>query len=287
LNWRVRVGPLLIAAISGLACVTPSLAQTSRLATVPAMAEVHEGDALVGFGFSYGLDQSFPLSGLRGDLLTLGRIRASYALAEHALLEFDLDAVRVLWVDEAGPAPAAVRLRPVDVGSSTADVGDMRLGLTYTPFTIGSDVVLGGWFAVEGPNSEEHNGIGTNTTNFLLGAVASVAGDQLTVSGRLGLGILQSPLFRFTQDDVVVYSMDAVIRAREGLRFILSVDGRVQIRRTVSLGLEDLGLVKVGVELGQDAWRLDAAIGRGFARRSPNWQFALGLSWVTRGHAEE
>jgi len=251
LNWRVRVGPLLIAAISGLACVTPSLAQTSRLATVPAMAEVHEGDALVGFGFSYGLDQSFPLSGLRGDLLTLGRIRASYALAEHALLEFDLDA------------------------------------LTYTPFTIGSDVVLGGWFAVEGPNSEEHNGIGTNTTNFLLGAVASVAGDQLTVSGRLGLGILQSPLFRFTQDDVVVYSMDAVIRAREGLRFILSVDGRVQIRRTVSLGLEDLGLVKVGVELGQDAWRLDAAIGRGFARRSPNWQFALGLSWVTRGHAEE
>jgi len=265
--------------------VTPSLAQTSRLAAVPSMAEIREGDALVGIGFSYGLDQTFPLSGLKGDLVTLGRLRASYALADHALLEFDLETVQVLRVEEVGRA----RVPPenADVGSATADVGDIRFGLTYAPFTIGSEVAFGGWFAFETPSSDEQKGIGTNTTNVSLGAIASVAGDRLTVSGRLGVGILQSPLIRFKQDDVVVYGIDAMIRARQGLRFSFSIDGHVQTRRRPSRGLEDLGLVKVGAEFGMNAWRLDVGLGRGFAHRSPNWQVALGLSWLTRAETEE
>ncbi|TFG65475.1 MAG: hypothetical protein E4H28_04110 [Gemmatimonadales bacterium] len=278
---QVPVARMLNAVAASLMLLAvPVSAQTSRLSTVPPVADIRQGDALVGLGLSYGLEQSFPLSGLRGDLLVLGRMSASYALADHALLELDMETVRVLWIDEAGPA--SVPPTDAEVGGSTAGFGDLRLGLTFAPFTLGSDISFGGWFAVELPNSDQRSGIGTNTTNILLGPVVSIPGDRLTVTSRLGVGILESPLVSFTQDDVFVYSLDALIRAGDGLRFVLSVDGRTNPRRTVSLGLEDVGLVRAGMELGRGHWRLDAGIARGYAQRSPNWRASVGLSRVTR-----
>ena len=268
------------AAASVLLLATPCSAQLTRLSTIPPVADIRQGDALVGIGVSHAMEQEFPLSGLEGDLLVLGRLTAAYAIADRAVLKLDWEAARLLWTDGAGPS--AVSLRDDVADGHTSDTGDVRFELTYAPFTLGSDVSFGGWVAVELPNSDQTRGIGSNTTNTLIGAVISTSRERVTLTGRIGLGILESPLSSFTQDDVIVYGFDALVQAADGLRLVFSVDGWTNPRRTVSLGLEDRGVVKAGVELGSGRWRLDAGLERGFARRSPDWQAAAGVSWVTR-----
>ena len=249
----------------------------TRLSTLPPIANVRAGDAIVGLGVSQSIDQQFPLSGLDGDLLVLGRLSAAYALADRAVLRLDWDAFRVLSID--GTSPPGVTLDDGVDDGTTSDAGDVRLELMFAPLTVGPGIALGGWLAVELPNSDEAKGIGPNTTNTYLGAVISVPADRLSLSGRLGLGILESPLNSFSQDDVIVYAVDAIVQAGGGLRLLGSIEGMSNPRRTVSLGLEDTSLATVGVEAGSGAWRLDAFVSRGLATRSPDWLAGVGLSW--------
>ena len=161
----------------------------------------------------------------------------------------------------------------------TSDTGDARIELMFAPLSVGARVALGGWVAMELPNSDEMKGIGHNTTNTYLGVVASAPISRLTLAGRLGVGILESPLDSFSQDDVIVYALHAVVSAGEGLRLLGSVEGTSNPRRTPSLGLEDTSLATVGAEIGSGAWRLDGFVSWGFATRSPDWLAGIGLSW--------
>jgi len=244
------------------------------------MADVRQGDFLLGTGVSLGTEQTFPLSGFQGDLLSVGTIAAGYAIADRAVLQAGWAGIRLLRIGKAGPT--AVQLDDGTADGRTWDAGDVSIALTWTPLTLGDDMALGGWVAVELPNSEQSKGIGTNTTNALIGAVLSGRTDRLTLTGRLGLGILESPLRPFSQDDVVAYGLDALIRATNDLRLVASIAGRTNPRRSVSLGLEDTGVIRGGAEFRVDRWRLDAGVGHGFAQRSPRWQVDLGLSWIGR-----
>ncbi|MFQ5530578.1 MAG: hypothetical protein ACE5FP_09585 [Gemmatimonadota bacterium] len=281
---RIARGRIRLPAGVATACIllltSSGAAQMSRLSIAPPISEVREGDALLGVGVSYGLEQEFPLSGLRGDLISIGRLAAAYAIADRAVLEVRWDALRVLRIDEVGPS--AVPLADGVTDGQTSDAGDVRMALTWAPGTLWGVLSAGGWVAVELPNSEERRGIGTNTTNALMGAVFSMPLDRVTLTTRFGLGVLESPPRLFSQDDVLVYSLDAIIEAAESVRLLLSIDGRTNPRRRVSLGAEDVGVVRVGAEFGIGRWRLDAELGRGFAHRSPDWQIGVGVSWVGR-----
>lgn len=247
---------------------------------LPPIASVHAGDAIVGLGFSRSSDKRFPLSGLDGDLLVLGRVTAAYALADRAVIRVDWDALQVLNVENAGPS--AVPLEGSVDDGRTSDAGDVRFELMFAPLTLWSSVAVGGWVAMELPNSNEALGIGTNTINTYFGAVVSAPVDRLSLTGRVGVGILESPLNRFRQDDVLVYAVDAIVRVSDGLRLLGSVEGTWNPRRTVSLGLEDTGLATVGAELGSGPWRVDGFAGMGFADRSADWVAGIGFSWRPR-----
>jgi hypothetical protein len=248
---------------------------------VPPIASVREGDFLLGVGVSFGTEQTFPLSGFQGDLLSAGQLTAAYAITDRAVLQAEWGGIRLLRIRQSGPS--AVQLDDRTADGRTWDAADVRIALTWTPFALGDGLALGGWVAVELPNSEQGKGIGSNTTNALLGAVLSGQSDRLTVTGRLGLGILESPLRPFSQDDVVAYGLDALITATDRLRLVASIAGRTNPRQSVSLGLEDTGAIRAGAEFRIDRWRFDAGVGRGFAHRSPRWQADIGLSWVGRG----
>jgi hypothetical protein len=248
----------------------------SRLSTAPPISDVRQGDALFGLGITYGLMHEFPLSGLRG----VGRLTAAFALADHAVLSLDVDAVRILWIEDAGPS--AIPLIGTEDGR-TSDVGDSRIALTYAPITLWSGLHVGGWLGIELPNSDESKGIGSNTTNALVGTILSLPRGRVTLTGRLGLGIIETPLRLFSQDDVLVYSLDALIEFTESVRLVVSAAGRTNPRGSVALGAEDVGVVRAGAEFGIGRWRLDAGLGWGFANRSPDWQVGGGVSWVRSG----
>ncbi len=251
-----------------LATPWPAAAQLRRDPSVQPIAEARAGDLLIGLGASYGARQSFPLSGLTGDLLSLGRITFAYAPAEALVIELRGDLQNVLHISGRD--------------SSHVDLQDGVADGTTNDFGVGGDSGLSGGIRVEVklPNSNETKGIGTNTTDVRLSVLGSYGAGDLRLTGDLGIAILEAPLENFEQNDVVVYSAELLYRPRGGSwRLGLGIDGRAATRDRVLVGTEDLGEVRGIAEYGSGAWVLDLEGAVGYAGTSPDWAVRGGVSF--------
>ncbi len=244
------------------------------------VAEVARGDLLFGVGASMGADRHFPLSGLTGDLLSLGQLGLSWAPADRALLEIRGDLYRRLSVDRRGPS--SVPLEPEAREGSPTDVGDFRVGLTLAPLGGALGASAGGRLEVTLPNTDERKGIGTNTTDVRLSLLGGYGAAEWRVTADVGVAILEAPLEPFEQNDVLVYAGELLWRAAPPLRLSLGVDGRASTRDRVPLGTEDRGEAQFGGELTRGRWAADARLGLGYARGSPEWSVVAGGAFRIR-----
>ena len=261
-----------------LATPAAAAAQLRRDPAVQPIVEACPGDILLGLGASYGARQSFPLSGLTGNLLSLGTITFAYSPAAAVVVELTGDLQNVLHI--TGRDSSHVELEDGVADGTTHDFGDFRIGVALMPF--GDQQGLSGGVQVEVtlPNSNERRGIGTNTTDVRLAALGSYGAGELRLTGDLGIAILEAPLENFQQNDVVVYGAELLYRPRGGgWRVGLGVDGRASTRGTVPVGTEDLGEVRGIAEYGPGAWVLDLDVAIGYAGTSPDWALRGGVSF--------
>ncbi|MFQ5689484.1 MAG: hypothetical protein ACE5HQ_04335 [Gemmatimonadota bacterium] len=265
----------------GLGAIWPGTAwsQLRRDPTVQPIGTVRKGDVLVGLGVRYSADAEFPLSGLSGDLFSVGRLTLAYGLAERVLIELRGDVYQVLSIDSAGPSAV-----PLDAGvadGTTTDVGDFRLSMLFAPIGSSDGFSAGARVEVKLPNSDETRGIGTNTTDFRLGLLGSYGQGALRVTADVGVAILEAPLENFQQNDVLAYGAELLYSVAGGRgRLALGTDGRASTRGHVPLGTEDLGELRVGGDYRSGVWLLDAGVGLGYADASPDWTVSVGLGYA-------
>lgn len=277
------VGALIAASAAALLLATllptEARAQHRRAAAVPHVPDA-PGELLVGLGGSLEDGSFFPVSGLRGDLARLGTLTVSYAFAPGAVFRIQGDVLRVLSV-EAREREPAVPLDEDVADGTTHDAGDFRLSTLFRVLGDPDGLSAGLHLAVKLPNSDEAAGIGLNTTDVFAGGFASWAAGPVRVNGRLGVGILEAPLERFVQDDVLTYGGEVLLRP-EGwdVRLAASAAGRANTRSVVPVGNEDRGRAALGLELLADDWRADFGVRRGYAGNSPDWSLVAGVARI-------
>jgi len=259
--------------------VSPVAAQARRQAVVQPVPEVRRGDLLLGVGVHRGFDATFPLGDLSGDLWSWGRLTLAYGLADRVLLEIEGDAWRVLSIERRGAA--AIPLDPGVDDGTTSDAGDFEIAVGFMPIGGPRGLSGGARIGVRLPNSDERKGIGTNTTDVGLAGLLSWGAQAWRLTGRLGVGILEAPLDRFEQNDVLEYGFEATIDIAPRARAALGVEGRASTRDVVPLGTEDLAELRATLDWrARGAWGVDLAISRGLAGSRADWSVGAGVSWA-------
>lgn len=245
---------------------------------MPAAPDTRRGDLLLAAGIHRVFDATFPLSGLSGDMWSLGRLTLAYGLGDGVLLEVEGDAWRVMTIERR--SEAAVPLEPGVDDGTTADAGDFEISVAFTPLGTSRGLSGGALIGVRLPNSDERKGIGTNTTDVTLAALLSWGADRWRLRGLVGVGILEAPLDDFEQNDVLEYGIEGELDLASHARLALGLEGRASTRDVVPLGTGDLAELHAALQWRPRDWGWDVAISRGLVGGPGEWSVGAGLSWA-------
>lgn len=275
------LGAAALALLAAGGFAAPASAQLRRDPAVQPVGGVAAGDYLVGMGFGWGSGWSSRLSGLSGDLWSIGRLTLAWAPADRVVVEIRGTIQDVLLIDARDRS--FVDLDPGVEDGKTHDWGDYRIAFAMAPIGRREGLSLGGSFEVTLPTTDERAGIGSNTTDVRLGLLGSYGSGPFRLTVDLGLAILESAHRRFDQNDALAYrsEVSALIgtgRSRVGL----GLDGHASTRTTASVGTEDVGEVRGWGELWFGSWVLDGEAAVGYAERSPDFSLRAGVSFMRR-----
>ena len=230
-------------------------------------------------GFEFLQNQTFPLSGLRGDVTKIADSRLSFGLAPNVEFQIEWTFQNVLSITSRGPSAIPLKLGVNE--SDTNDVGDVRLWMKIKLRNESRAAPAVGFrFGVELPNSDQARGIGTNTTNFYGMITAGKRfGDRLNVFGNLGVGILTAPLQATSQNDVLLYGLAGIYSATDRVNIVGEVNGFHSTRKSAPLGTEDFSEARLGAQIRALGVRWFAAGIFGTSKRAPKTGLTMGLTY--------
>lgn len=230
-------------------------------------------------GFEFLQNQTFPLSGLRGDVTKLADTRLSFGLAPNVEFQIDWTIQNFLSVTRRGPSGVPLKLGANE--ADTNDVGDVKLWMKIKLRNESRVAPAVGFrFGIELPNSDQARGIGTNTTNFYGMIIAGKRfGEKLNVFGNLGLGILTAPLQATSQNDVLLYGLAGIYSATDRVNIVGEVNGFHSTRKSPPLGTEDFSEARLGAQIRALGVRWFAAGIFGTSKRAPKTGLAMGLTY--------
>lgn len=200
------------------------------------------GHAQIELGTSYFQDQSFPLSGLEGNLFKLGNLRFSISLSGYVELQTEGTLLEILEIKKRKPAFTS---GITTSNNSTADIGDFSL---WTKFNVFNEYSTGLGFSVrfgiQLPNTSNESGLGIDEFNFFSSVLFQKHFAGLWTINA-GLGVLGDPTLVSSQHDVFIYGISYSLPVGETTYFYVQSAGR---RGHSGIGVEHLSNAKVGLE---------------------------------------
>jgi hypothetical protein len=269
---------LLAAALASLAQQRPLL--TDDVDITPT------GSIEIGAGVDFFQNAKFPLSGINGDLTRVGDIRIRTGFAANVELQIEGTLQNYVAINSRTTSQIPLTIN----GNSTNDNDD---------FTVSAKIKLrdetrflpavGLKFGFQMPNTDQALGIGTNQINIftkilLQKKFGSVVGStpRFNALGNIGLGIMTSPLERFSQNDVLLYGLAGIYRLNDRVNLLSEVNGRANTRGGAApLGTESIGQFRVGTQIKASGLRFDAAAAFGLTRFSPRTGVIFGVTYQT------
>lgn len=242
---------------------------------------VGDGLVLLEAGFDHAWDQTFPVSGLTGDLLRGPVLGISVGLGSFAEVQIDgLASSRLLISSRDADAPLAHML---DVpGDTTRSWDDLVVG---TKVKIVSERTLLPSFALRFatrlPNASNEAGLGPDTIDFFQSLLIGKTMQSVRVVGNIGLGILSDPTRGDRQNDVLTYSISLAKAFAPGAEIVGEMQGLVSTRTGVPPpGTESHGRMTFGVRFTRGPVRIDGGFFTGTSSRGPAAGLTGGLTWV-------
>jgi hypothetical protein len=275
----------------------PLCAQNRPLRTADAEI-LPSGTMRAQVGFDFLQDVDFPLSGLSGDLTSVGVVDLRLGVGKMVEVQLDgavqhfLDVkkqganfVPVLELDGTCNTPPGGG--PVTGGCSTHDTGDFSLSTKVRIFTEGGRrPSLAMRFGFKMPNSKQNKGIGTNSTDVFAAFILQKHFGKLNLFGNLGLAILQVPNAKFSQNDVMIYGGAFTYPLHRRFNVVGEVAGR-QSTRTIDLarqlnlqlvGTESRSQARFGFQIFAGGFQWDVAGIAGLTKNDASTGFTFGVS---------
>ncbi len=226
-----------------LLCIIPIvlISQQHPLA-VESATLLNPGHAQIEFGTAYFREQTFPLSGLKGNLWKIGNLRFCISLSGYVELQTEGTLLNVLNISER---KSAFNSGITTSNNPTADIGDFSL---WTKFSVlneySSGIGFSVRFGVQLPNTSNESGLGIDEMNFFSSLLFQKHFAGLWTINT-GLGVLGDPTIVSSQHDVFVYGIEYSLPIGESMYLYLQSTGR---RGHDGNGIRHLSNAKLGIE---------------------------------------
>ncbi len=245
-----------------------------------------EGAVRVSAGVDFLQNVKYPLSGLKGDQTSVGDIRISVGFSKNVEFQIEGTIQNYLAINSAtDPSPIPLTLN----GNSTNDTGDFTLS---TKIKLRNETrilpALGFKFGFQMPNTNQARGIGTNQINVFgkvlvqkrFGSRNKNNTARVNLFGNVGLGIMTSPLERFSQNDLLLYGLAGIYRVSDRFNLVSEVNGRISTRSgDAPLGTESTGQFRVGTQIKASGLKFDTAAIFGLTKFSPRTGITFGVTY--------
>ncbi len=238
-------------------------------------------------GVDFLQNAKFPLSGLKGDLTRVGDIRLRNGFASNVELQIEGVVQNYLAINsQTLPSPIPLNV----LGNSSNDFDDITVSAKVLLHRETANLpALGFKFGFQMPNSDQARGIGTNQINvFSKVIVQKKFGKRAgraplaNIYGNIGLGIMNSPLASFSQNDVILYGLAGIFGVNDRINVVSEVNGRHSSRSGAApLGTESVGQFRIGTQIKASGLRFDTAAIFGLTKYSPRSGITFGVTYLS------
>jgi hypothetical protein len=130
------------------------------------------------------------------------------------------------------------------------------------------------------PNTNQQRGIGNNATNVYASVILQKHFGRLKAFTNTGIGILQAPNAKFSQNDELIYGGALEYTLTRRMSLVGEVSGQYSSRRlTPALyGTESRGQGRMGIVISAGGFRWDVAAVAGVYPNDPSTGITFGVS---------
>ena len=268
-----------IITVALLLCAAPVFAQQRPLRTEDPET-IGAGRILIEAGLDYNRDTYFPVSGLRGNHLTVPQFGASLGVSSIAEIQIDWGIYQKLSITEQLPGAPLSHLLQID-GDTTDDFGDIHIGAKVKLLgETASRPAIGSWFSTRLPNAGNESGLGKDVQDFASALSIGKTVQSVRVVGNIGFMMIGRPTEAVAQDDLLIYSLSVARAISPAAEIVGEFVGRANFANIVTPGAEDRGLLRFGARYTTSGVRVDAGILLGLSPRDPEFGITGGFTWV-------
>lgn len=277
---RAAGGRLLLATAALAALALPATAQQRPLTTEDPET-IGTGRILIEGGIDYARDVLFPVSGLEGNLTRAALLGISIGISPIGEIQIDTGLYNRLSILGRDPDAALAALVEV-TGDRTSSVEDTVVATKVRLVSEGAArPAFGVRFATKLPNASNENGLGLDTTDFLLTLLAGKTVESVRVVGNIGVGILGDPTRGDRQNNVLLYGISFARALTFRAEIVGEFNGRVSTRTgEPPPGTGDRSTLRIGGRYTVGTWRLDGAMLFGVTADDPGLGVTAGLTYV-------
>lgn len=275
MRFRMLCCVLAVSAVAGSA-----FAQQRPLVTEDP-EPIGAGRLLIEGGIDFAHDYQNPVSGLKGNLLSVPTIGISVGLSSIAELQIDGSVYNRLSIGSRNPNAPLASLLTV-TGGSTHDFSNAVVATKIRILAeTASRPAFGIRFATKLPNASNTKGIDLDTTDFSGTFLIAKTAQSVRVVANLGGGILSDPTVGHRQNDVLLYGLSFARAVTRETELVGELNGRKSTRSGDAFpGTESRGVLKLGGRYTRGSVRIDAGIFFGLTTLDPTVGFTTGFTYV-------
>lgn len=241
---------------------------------------IGSGRLLIEAGIDYDRDAYFPVSGLRGNLLTLPSFGMSLGVSSIAEIQIDWAPYQKLSITEQVPGAPLSGLLQLD-GAETHDFGDIYIGAKVKLLgETANRPAIGSWFRTRLPNAGNESGLGKDVQDFASAISIGKTVQSIRVVGNIGMIMIGKPTEAVAQDDLLIYSLSIARAISPAAEVVGEFAGRANFANIVTPGAEDRGLMRFGLRYTMSGVRVDGGVLVGLSSRDPELGVTAGFTWV-------
>lgn len=278
---RVRFGRVGLLALVGVLAAARAGAQQRPFVTEDPQT-VGAGQVLLETGVDWMRNISFPVSGLRGDLVSGPTIGISVGVGPIAEIQIDGSPYRQLRVTARGAGPLASSLS--FEGATTTAVDDIVIATKLRLLNEGRGrPAIGLRFATRLPNASNESGLGHDTTDFFASFLIGKTVARLRWVANAGVAIVGDPVVAARQEDLLTFGLSLAARVGGGFEVVSEYNGRMNLAASSPVpGTENRGVARAGLRFSRGRVRLDTAALFGATSADLDLGATAGLTWTFR-----